>query len=315
MPTGLTVIGAANGDLSTYGALEGGANAAVKAVVDLGYSAATGDVPVAEDAPVNITPFWHVNGAKRAWVDQQNDVTAKDVVLAHKENFTSVEHLKRYHAGNGYGSGENVKHGRSSDLAEVAGKQIPEVGTTVFRPPYTPTAIGAFAGRSRDANFRPVRKTPSHQYADEQGAVFVEVGMWLRAQWFPKPGETHWRQSVDREVLQTRNSVGICDVTTLGKKIDVQGADAAIFLNKIYCNPFAKVPVGKVRYGLMLREDGIAMDDGTAARLAEDYFVVTTTTANAVGVYRHMEFRSSMPLPGAWTSNLYQQLKLGPNLA
>ena len=120
-------------------------------------------------------------------------------------------------------------------MAEVAGKQIPEVGTTVFRPPYTPTAIGAFAGRSRDVNFRPVRKTPSHQYADEQGAVFVEVGMWLRAQWFPKPGETHWRQSVDREVLQTRNSVGICDVTTLGK-IDVQGADAAIFLNKIYCN-------------------------------------------------------------------------------
>jgi sarcosine oxidase subunit alpha len=113
--------------------------------------------------------------------------------------------------------------------------------------------------------------------------------MWLRAQWFPRKGETHWRQSVDREVLQTRKSVGICDVTTLGK-IDVQGADAAAFLNKIYCNPFLKVPVGKVRYGLMLREDGIAMDDGTAARLAEDHFVVTTTTANAVAVYRHMEF-------------------------
>ena len=290
MPTGLTVIGAANGDLSTHGALEGGANAAVKAVVDLGYSAATGDVPVAEDAPVNITPFWHVNGAKRAWVDQQNDVTAKDVVLAHKENFTSVEHLKRYTTlGMATDQGKTSNMAGLAIMAEVAGKQIPEVGTTVFRPPYTPTAIGAFAGRSRDVNFRPVRKTPSHQYADEQGAVFVEVGMWLRAQWFPKPGETHWRQSVDREVLQTRNSVGICDVTTLGK-IDVQGADAAIFLNKIYCNPFAKVPVGKVRYGLMLREDGIAMDDGTAARLAEDHFVVTTTTANAVGVYRHMEF-------------------------
>ena len=290
VPTGLTVIGAANGDLSTHGALEGGANAAVEAVVDLGYSAKTGDVPVAEDAPVNITPFWHVNGAKRAWVDQQNDVTAKDVVLAHKENFTSVEHLKRYTTlGMATDQGKTSNMAGLAIMAEVAGKQIPEVGTTVFRPPYTPTAIGAFAGRSRDENFRPVRKTPSHQYADEQGAVFVEVGMWLRAQWFPKPGETHWRESVDREVLQTRKSVGICDVTTLGK-IDVQGADAAIFLNKIYCNPFAKVPVGKVRYGLMLREDGIAMDDGTAARLAEDHFVVTTTTANAVGVYRHMEF-------------------------
>jgi sarcosine oxidase subunit alpha len=174
-------------------------------------------------------------------------------------------------------------------MAEVAGKSIPEVGTTMFRPPYTPTAIGAFAGRARGKDFRPTRKTPSHFWAEEQGAVFVEVGMWLRAQWFPRPGETHWRQSVDREVLQTRRSVGICDVTTLGK-IDVQGADAAAFLNKIYCNAFAKLPVGRVRYGLMLREDGIAMDDGTAARLAEDHFVVTTTTANAVTVYRHMEF-------------------------
>jgi sarcosine oxidase subunit alpha len=117
----------------------------------------------------------------------------------------------------------------------------------------------------------------------------VEVGQWLRAQYFPCAGETHWRQTVDREVTATRNHVGICDVTTLGK-IDVQGADAADFLNRIYCNGFAKLAVGRVRYGLMLREDGIAMDDGTAARLAEDNFVVTTTTANAVPVFRHMEF-------------------------
>ncbi|MGY9010672.1 MAG: aminomethyltransferase family protein, partial [Rhodobacterales bacterium] len=154
---------------------------------------------------------------------------------------------------------------------------------------YTPVAIGAFAGRSTGAAFRPTRLTPSHKWAAEQGATFVEVGMWLRAQWFPKAGETQWRQSVDREVLATRKSVGICDVTTLGK-IDVQGSDAATFLNKIYCNAFAKLAVGKTRYGLMLREDGIAMDDGTTARLAEDHFIMTTTTANAVGVYRHMEF-------------------------
>lgn len=290
LPPGLSVAGAANGNMSTHAALAGGAQVACDVLADLGHKAKTPALPMAEDAPVNITPFWHVAGAKRAWVDQQNDVTAKDVVLAHKENFTSVEHLKRYTTlGMATDQGKTSNMAGLAIMAEVAGKQIPDVGTTMFRPPYTPTAIGAFAGRSRDEDFRPVRKTPSHVYATEQGAVFVEVGMWLRAQWFPKPGETHWRESVDREVTQTRKSVGICDVTTLGK-IDVQGTDAAEFLNKIYCNPFAKVPVGKVRYGLMLREDGIAMDDGTAARLAEDYFVVTTTTANAVGVYRHMEF-------------------------
>lgn len=113
--------------------------------------------------------------------------------------------------------------------------------------------------------------------------------MWLRAQWFPRPGETDWRQGVDREVLETRKSVGVCDCSTLGK-IDVQGGDAAAFLNKVYANGFARLPVGKTRYGLMLREDGIVMDDGTAARLGEEHFVVTTTTANAESVYRHMEF-------------------------
>ena len=111
----------------------------------------------------------------------------------------------------------------------------------------------------------------------------------MRAQWFKKPGEKGWRDSVDREVIQTRKSVGICDVTTLGK-IDIQGRDAADFLNKIYANGFAKLPVGKVRYGLMLREDGICYDDGTTARLSETHFVMTTTTANAVSVFRNMEF-------------------------
>jgi sarcosine oxidase subunit alpha len=113
--------------------------------------------------------------------------------------------------------------------------------------------------------------------------------MWYRSQWFPQPGETFWRDSVDREVRQTRESVGICDVTTLGK-IDLKGTDVSEFLNRLYVNAFAKVPVGKTRYGLMLREDGIAMDDGTTARLSENHFVMTTTTENAVNVYRHMQF-------------------------
>ncbi|MFP7674855.1 sarcosine oxidase subunit alpha family protein [Marivita sp. S0852] len=290
LPPGLVPAGAATGAFSTHQALESGQDAAKTVLEDLNISVSQADLPQAEDAPARLTPFWHVQGAKRAWVDQQNDVTSKDVVLAHQENFTSVEHLKRYTTlGMATDQGKTSNIAGLAIMAEVAGKAIPEVGTTMFRPPYTPTSIGVLAGRSRGKDFRPVRKTPSHYWAEEQGAVFVEVGMWLRAQWFPKPGETHWRDSVDREVLQTRKSVGVCDCTTLGK-IDVQGADAADFLNKVYANGFAKLAVGKTRYGLMLREDGIAMDDGTAARLAEDHFVVTTTTANAVPVYRHMEF-------------------------
>ncbi len=287
LPAGMTVAGAANGDLSTAGALRTGAQAAKQA---LGLKGKLPALPQAEDTPINIKPFWYVQGCNRAWLDQQNDVTVKDVKLSHQEGFRSVEHLKRYTTlGMATDQGKTSNMGGLAIMAELAGKTIPEVGTTIFRPPYTPTAIGVFGGRARGQAFHPKRLTPSHIWAQEQGAVFVEVGNWLRAQWFPQAGETTWRQSVDREVLATRKSVGVCDVTTLGK-IDVQGTDAAAFLNKVYCNGFAKLAVGKTRYGLMLREDGVAMDDGTAARLAEDHFVVTTTTANALPVYRHMEF-------------------------
>ena len=287
LPPGMSVTGAALGHLSTHGALENGVKAAKTA---LGLKGRTAKLPSAEDAPVTQTPFWYVEGCSRAWLDQQNDVTVKDVKLSHQEGFRSVEHLKRYTTlGMATDQGKTSNLGGLAIMAELAGKSIPEVGTTIFRPPYTPTAIGVMAGRIRGMDFHPTRLTPSHYWAKERGAVFVEVGNWLRAQWFPIEGETHWRQSVDREVAATRASVGVCDCTTLGK-IDVQGTDAAAFLNKVYCNGFAKLAVGKVRYGLMLREDGIAMDDGTAARLDEDHFVVTTTTANAGKVYQHMEF-------------------------
>ncbi len=290
-PQGLSVAGAAAGIFSTFGTLESGAKSAAAALKDLGISAKPINLPKAEDAPVNIEAFWHVNcGKGRAWLDQQNDVTVKDVKLAYRENFRAVEHLKRYTTlGMATDQGKTSNMGGLAIMAELAGKTIPQVGTTIFRPPYTPVSLGALGGRAVGKNFHPFRLSPSHKWATEQGAVFVEVGNWLRAQWFPKAGEIHWRQSVDREVIATRQSVGICDVTTLGK-IDVQGADAGAFLNKVYCNGFSKLAVGKTRYGLMLREDGIVMDDGTAARLAPDHFVVTTTTANAVSVYRHMEF-------------------------
>ena len=285
LPPGMVVAGAANGIFSTHGAMASGAQTAAQ-MLDV----TAVQTPQAEDAPVSQTPFWYVEGCSRAWLDQQNDVTVKDVKLSHQEGFRSVEHLKRYTTlGMATDQGKTSNMGGLAIMAELAGKSIPEVGTTIFRPPYTPTAIGVLAGRMRGKDFHPTRLTPSHVWAKERGAVFVEVGNWLRAQWFPLPGETHWRTSVDREVRQTRASVGVCDCTTLGK-IDVQGTDAADFLNKVYCNGFAKLAVGKTRYGLMLREDGIAMDDGTAARLAEDHFVVTTTTANAAKVYQHMEF-------------------------
>ncbi len=287
LPSGMIVAGAARGAMSTAAALREGVVAAQSA---LELDAPAPDLPKAEDAPVSLKPFWYVEGGTRAWLDQQNDVTVKDVKLSHQEGFRSVEHLKRYTTlGMATDQGKTSNMGGLAIMAELAGKTIPEVGTTIFRPPYTPTAIGVFGGRHRGQDFHPKRLTPSHDWAVEQGAVFVEAGNWLRAQWFPRPGETTWRQSVDREVLATRRSVGVCDVTTLGK-VDVQGTEAADFLNKIYCNGFAKLAVGKTRYGLMLREDGIVMDDGTAARLAEDHFVVTTTTTNALPVYRHMEF-------------------------
>ncbi len=286
-PPGLLVAGAAAGQLSTHAALRTGRDAAI-AALDLGTAP---DLPQAEDAPVKITPLWHVaHGKSRAWIDQQNDVTVKDIKLAKQENFTSVEHLKRYTT-----LGMATDQGKTGNviglaiMAELTGRSIPDTGTTIYRPPYTPVALGALAGRSRGKEFKPFRLTPSHHWAKEQGAIFVEVGNWLRTQWVPKQGETEWRQSVDREVLATRKSVGICDVTTLGK-IDIQGTDAGAFLDRVYANTFSTLPVGKCRYGLMLREDGIVFDDGTTARMGEHEYVMTTTTANAVTVFRHLEF-------------------------
>ncbi|NNC35857.1 MAG: sarcosine oxidase subunit alpha family protein [Hyphomonadaceae bacterium] len=286
----MKVAGAANGRFSTHGALQDGARLAIDAVSALGFDSKKQSLPQAEDSPPNIHAFWFVEGKKRAWVDFQNDVTTKDIKLAHQEGFISVEHLKRYTTlsmATDQGKLSNVVG--MAVMADATGKTIAETGTTIFRPPYTPVSIGALAGPHQGKDFKPTRLTPSHQYAAENGATFVETGYWKRAQWIARPGEQGWRDSVDREVLMTRNSVGICDVTTLGK-IDVQGTDAGKFLNFVYANTFSTLKVGKCRYGLMLREDGMAMDDGTTARLSENHYVMTTTTANAVSVFRHLEF-------------------------
>ncbi|MFD2207024.1 sarcosine oxidase subunit alpha family protein [Kiloniella antarctica] len=291
LPQGMSVAGAASGNLSLSSVLLDGHDVGNSLARDLGFTPSKAKASSSEEETTGISAFWHVKESKaRAWLDLQNDVTVKDVKLSHQEGFRSVEHLKRYTTlGMATDQGKTANIPALAVMAECTGKSLPETGTTIFRPPYTPVAIGALAGRARGKDFRPSRLSPSHKWAEEQGAVFVEAGMWYRAQWFPRTGETHWRQSVDREVTQTRASVGVCDVTTLGK-IDVQGRDAAEFLNKVYANAFAKLPVGKVRYGIMLREDGIMMDDGTSARFTENHFVMTTTTANAVSVFRHMEF-------------------------
>ena len=291
LPSGMRVAGAANGDMTLAAALKSGRAEANAAVSDLGFTASRKAAPKAEDEASAISAFWHVgDGKARAWVDLQNDVTTKDIKQANQEGFKSVEHLKRYTTlGMATDQGKTANVLGLALMAEASGRSIPETGTTIFRPPYTPVPIGAFAGRARGKDFRPIRRTPSHDWAEANGATFVETGMWLRAQWYARPGEKGWRDSVDREVEMTRASVGICDVTTLGK-IDIQGRDAAAFLNKVYANKFMKLPVGKVRYGLMLREDGVVYDDGTTARLSDTHFVMTTTTANAVTVFRNMEF-------------------------
>jgi len=297
VPKGMRVVGAAAGEFTTHGALAGATKAASAALGELGRKSRAESVPAAEDGPVEIQAFWHVAAKGRAWLDFQNDVTVKDLRLAHQEGFGAVEHAKRYTTlGMATDQGKTANVPAIAILAEIAGRSIAETGTTVFRPPYSPVAIAAFVGRARGRDYRPCRLTPAHDWAREQGASFIEAGLWMRAQWFARPGEKTWRDSVDREVLATRRSVGFADVSTLGK-IDVKGKDAAAVLDRVYANTMSSLPVGKVRYGLMLREDGFVMDDGTVSRLGENHFLVTTTTANAGLVMQHVDYCAQVLWP------------------
>ncbi len=247
-------------------------------------------VPKCRDEAFAITPFWWVKQSTgKAFVDYQNDATSKDLPLAAREGYSDIELAKRYTtAGMATDQGKLGNVNAIAILAEATGKSMQQVGTTTFRPFYTPVSFGAFAGPSTGHHFQPVRKTPLHEWAQELGAVFVETGLWMRSSWFPRASED-WLAAASREVISTRSSVGLCDVSTLGK-IDIQGADAGAFLDRLYCNTFSTLAVGKARYGLMLREDGIVMDDGTTSRLADDHFIMTTTTANAAKIMSHIEF-------------------------
>ncbi|AZO16326.1 sarcosine oxidase subunit alpha [Mesorhizobium sp. M2A.F.Ca.ET.043.05.1.1] len=296
-PPGMVAAGAANGAFGLGACLREGYEAGAAAARDAGRSGNIGSMPVADDAAFSLTPLWHVAGKGKAFVDQQHDVTASDVELAQREGFQSVEHLKRYTTlGMATDQGKTSNVAGLAIMAAVSGKSIPETGTTIYRPPYVPVAIGAFAGHHRDENFHATRLTPSHHWAAEQGAIFVDTGLWKRAQWYPRAGEKDWLQSVTREVKAVRSGVGFCDVSTLGK-IDVHGPDAGAFLDRVYINAFSSLAVGKARYGLMLREDGIVYDDGTTSRLAEDHYFLTTTTAKAGLVMQHLEFCRQVLFP------------------
>ena len=238
-----------------------------------------------------ITPLYEVSVPRRnpkAFVDPQHDVTTEDIRLAHREGYVSVEHLKRYTT-----LGMATDQGKMGNIiglalmAQALGKEIPEVGTTTFRPPYTPISIGALKGRNIGGHFRPLRRTPLHDWNLKQGGTMTMAGLWHRPWYFAGTGETIGDAYV-REAETVRRTVGLCDVTSLGK-IAIQGPDATELLNRVYSNPFAKLPVGKARYGIMLRDDGFVMDDGTSWRLGETEYFMTTTTAHAGKVMAFLE--------------------------
>jgi sarcosine oxidase subunit alpha len=298
LPPHLVVVGAARGSLTLAEALRQGAAAGAASAHAAGFKFAPQPEFVADDESTAGEPLWHVAESRsKAFVDFQNDVTHHDIALAAREGFTSVEHLKRYTTlGMATDQGKTSAITGHAIMAALTERSMPQIGTTTARPPYTPVAIGAFAGHHRGRDFRPTRLTPSHRWAEQQGATFVDAGAWRRAQWFAHPSEAPWLSTVMREVRTVRTAVGVCDVSTLGK-IDVQGTDAGVFLDRIYINTFSTLAVGKVRYGLMLREDGLAMDDGTCARFAPDHYVVSTTTANAAKVMQHLEHASQVLWP------------------
>ncbi|MGB8816465.1 MAG: glycine cleavage T C-terminal barrel domain-containing protein, partial [Rhizobiaceae bacterium] len=244
----------------------------------------------------------------KAFVDFQNDVTAKDIRMAVREGMHSIEHVKRFTT-NGMASDQ----GKTSNMhglaiaAEALGKPIPQVGLTTFRSPYTPVTFGTIVNHAKGQLFDPTRRTPCHDSAAAMGAVFEDVGQWKRAWYFPKAGED-MHQAVDRECKAVRTTAGMFDASTLGK-IEVVGPDAAKFLNILYTNSWDKLGVGRCRYGIMLREDGFIYDDGVVGRMAEDRFHVTTTTGGAPRVMSHMEdyLQTEFPDFNVWLTSTTEQ--------
>lgn len=294
-PEALVSAGACRGRFALDAALADGQQAGLAAIRANGGDAAAPTTPVVVvrhpqgrggymgAAPTSADP-----SKAKAFVDWQNDVTAKDIMLATREGFLSIEHVKRYTT-----TGMATDQGKLSNInalgivSEAIGRSIPEIGLTTFRSPYTPVTFGTLAGHARGDLFDPARITPINDWAKEQGAEFEDVGNWRRAHYFPRAGED-MHAAVNRECVAVRKGVGIFDASTLGK-IEVVGPDAAEFMNRFFVNAWTKLGVGKCRYGVLLREDGFVLDDGVVGRLAVDRFHVTTTTGGAARVLNMME--------------------------
>ena len=289
-------VGACNGTFGLVEALAEAAAAGRAAMEACGFEAVPVDDRAADDLPATPpSPLWRVpdgragrGGGAKHFVDLQNDTTAADIRLAVQEGFESVEHMKRYTlAGFGTDQGKTSNINALAILALATGEAIPRVGTTTFRPPYTPVTFAAMGGRDRGELFEPVRLTSIHGRHVALGAEFEGVGQWKRPWYYPRNGED-MHAAVARECTAVRERVGAIDASTLGK-IDIQGPDAAEFLNRVYTNNWLKLPIGKVRYGIMCREDGMVFDDGTTARIGEHRYLMTTTTGNAAAVLDHLE--------------------------
>jgi len=304
LPAGHFCAGAMSGCQEFASAVNSGAQTALAALGHLGVAAAPVTLPAPPPEGLDTSMAFaalpvlrHPQCRGKAFIDFQHDVHADDVALAHREGYVSIEHLKRYTTmGMATDQGKTSNMGALAAMAAARGLPIEQVGTTTFRPPFTPVTVGALAGRGVRQHYRAVRRTAMEPWHRSRQAVWTEAGLWRRALWYRVNGAgigPAYRAEMDI----VRQGTGMADVSTLGK-IDVQGPDAAEFLNRVYVNGFAKLPIGKARYGLMLREDGMVLDDGTTSRLGEHHFFMTTTTGQAARVMMHLEFLLQVVWPG-----------------
>jgi sarcosine oxidase subunit alpha len=284
-------VGAARGSFDLAVCLSEGAEAGARAAAACGFAAGEPALPeVASTTVVAPEVMWLVPGdrGRKSFVDLHNDVTAADIALAAREGFTAIEHVKRWTTlGMGTDQGKTGNIPGLAVLSQALGRAIADTGTTTFRPPYVPVSFGLLAGRENGPRYDPERLTPMHDWHVAAGAVFEDVGQWRRPRYYPRPDGTMAGESMDRavrrECLAARDDVGLLDASTLGK-IEVSGPDAARFLDRMYVNRWQNLGVGRCRYGVMCRDDGMVFDDGVGTRLATDRFFVTTTTGNAGAV-------------------------------
>jgi sarcosine oxidase subunit alpha len=294
--------GAVAGSAELSDSVAQGQRAGAEAASALGLSVVAQAIPsLAADRPRgDLQPLWEVpqsaGGSAKSFVDFQNDVTADDVHLAARENYRSVEHLKRYTTmGMGTDQGRTSNVNALAIMAQTLDCPLEQVGTTTFRPPYSPVTLSAMAGMEAGDDYMPLRRTPLHEWHERSGATMQNVGLWQRARYYIRSGETA-DDATRREVVHVRKHAGLIDVSTFGK-IDIRGRDAALFLERVTVNRFQNLKVGRSRYHIMLREDGFVMDDGTTTRVAENAFYMTTTTAAAASVLSHLEFLAQTTWP------------------